>query len=50
VRQIKRLVNEGLAADLEAGLDLELDTVVSHIIGDAGETSVSAFSGRKEQS
>lgn len=50
VRQIKRLVNDGLSVDLQAGLDLELDTVVSHIIGDAGETSVSAFSGRKEQS
>jgi 2-(1,2-epoxy-1,2-dihydrophenyl)acetyl-CoA isomerase len=49
VRQIKRLVNEGLAVGLEAALDLELDTVVNHIIGDAGETSVSAFSGRKEQ-
>ena len=45
---IKRLVRDGLATDLEAGLDLELDTVVAHIAGQAGSTSVSAFAGRKE--
>lgn len=48
VRRIKRLVRGGLTSDLETGLDLELDTVVAHISGDAGESSVSAFSGRKE--
>jgi enoyl-CoA hydratase/carnithine racemase len=47
---IKRLVREGLATDLETGLDLELDTVVAHIAGDAGSTSVSAFAGRKSGS
>ncbi|WP_202033252.1 enoyl-CoA hydratase/isomerase family protein [Nocardioides sp. WS12] len=48
VRTIKGLVREGLATDLPAGLDLELDAVVSHIAGDAGGASVSAFAGRKE--
>lgn len=47
LRSIKRLVRDGLAVDLEAGLDLELDAVVDHIAGDAGDTSVSAFAGRK---
>lgn len=47
VRTIKRLVREGLATDLEGGLDLELDAVVAHISGDAGQTSVSAFADRK---
>ncbi len=45
---IKRLVREGLAGDLSAGLDLELDTVVAHIAGDAGASSVSAFADRKD--
>lgn len=49
VRRIKRLVRDGLAADLESGLDLEMDTVVSHIAGAAGGASVSAFAGRKEE-
>lgn len=49
VRSIKRLVHEGLATDLESGLDLEMDTVVSHIAGAAGGASVSAFAGRKEE-
>lgn len=48
LRTIKRLVREGLATDLEAGLDLELDAVVDHIAGEAGDTSVSAFAGRKD--
>lgn len=47
VRTIKRLVGEGLATDLGSGLDLEIDAVVSHIAGDAGQTSVSAFADRK---
>lgn len=50
VRTIKRLVREGLTVALPAGLDLELDAVVSHIAGDAGDASVSAFAGRKEGS
>lgn len=50
VRTIKGLVREGLATDLAAGLDLELEAVVSHIAGDAGGASVSAFAGRKEGS
>jgi len=45
---IKRLVRTGLATDLASGLDQELDTVVSHIAGDAGATSVSAFADRKD--
>jgi enoyl-CoA hydratase/carnithine racemase len=49
VRTIKSLVREGLASDLETGLDLELAAVVDHIAGDAGSTSVSAFAGRKEK-
>jgi len=47
VRTVKRLVRDGLAGDLEAGLDLELSAVVDHIAGEAGVTSVSAFAGRK---
>lgn len=50
VRTIKRLVREGLTVDLASGLDLELDAVVSHIAGDAGGASVSAFADRKEGS
>lgn len=46
---IKRLVREGIEKDLGAGLDLEMDVVVDHIVGDAGATSVSAFSGRREK-
>lgn len=48
VQRIKSLVRRGLSGDLEQGLDLELAAVVSHISGDAGESSVSAFSGRKD--
>lgn len=48
LRTIKRLVREGLRMDLESGLDLELDAVVEHIAGEAGDTSVSAFAGRKD--
>lgn len=50
VQGIKRLVRDGLAGGLEHGLDLETDTVVAHIAGDAGGASVSAFAGRKESS
>ena len=44
---IKRLVRDGLAGDLETGLRAETAAVVDHISGEAGATSVSAFSGRK---
>ncbi|TWG91682.1 hypothetical protein L615_007900000130 [Nocardioides sp. J9] len=49
VRSIKKLVRDGLRGDLGAGLDLEMDTVVAHICGDAGGASVTAFAGRKEE-
>ncbi len=45
LRSIKHLVRAGLAADLEAGLDLELRTVVDHIAGAAGEAGVTSFTG-----
>ncbi|GAB2869634.1 enoyl-CoA hydratase/isomerase family protein [Nocardioides pacificus] len=48
VETIKRLVRTGLATDVGTGLNLELDAVVDHIAGEAGDTSVSAFAGRKE--
>lgn len=48
VHTIKRLVRDGLTADIDSGLDLELDAVVDHIAGEAGGTSVSAFADRKE--
>lgn len=50
VRSIKRLVRDGLAGDLERGLDLEQDAVVAHIAGEAGQTSVSEFADRKDKS
>lgn len=48
VRGIKGLVRDGLAGDLESGLDLEMEAVVAHIRGDAGGASVTAFAGRKD--
>lgn len=48
VRSIKRLVRDGLDGDLDGGLDLELDTVVRHIAGEAGGASVTSFAGRKQ--
>lgn len=42
---IKRLVREGLDLDLDAGLDLELATVIEHIGGEAGAAGVRAFAG-----
>lgn len=44
---MKRLVRDGAAVDLDAGLDLELDAVVAHIAGEAEGTSVSSFADRK---
>lgn len=40
---IKSLVRRGLEGDLEDGLDLELDAVVAHISGEAGEAGVQDF-------
>lgn len=48
VQSIKRLVRNGLATTLDGGLDLEIDTVVTHISGDAGGASASAFADRKD--
>lgn len=50
VRSIKRLVRDGLAGDIEGGLDLEQDAVVAHIAGEAGGASVTSFAGRKQDS
>lgn len=50
VQTIKRLVRDGLAGDLGAGLDLEQDAVVAHIGGEAGRTSASEFADRKDKS
>lgn len=44
---IKRLVYDGLATTLSAGLALELEAVVSHIAGDAGSSGVSAFADKR---
>lgn len=41
---IKRLVREGLELDLDAGLDLELRTVIDHISGEAGSAGFTTFS------
>jgi enoyl-CoA hydratase/carnithine racemase len=41
---IKRLVHDGLATSLEAGLALELQRVVAHISGEAGGAGVQSFS------
>jgi enoyl-CoA hydratase/carnithine racemase len=43
---IKRLVHEGLATSLQAGLALELERVVAHIAGEAGGAGVDAFSSK----
>lgn len=43
---IKRLVNTGLEVPLAAGLDLEIDCVVDHICGNAGQNGVTAFRQR----
>lgn len=50
VRTIKRMVDRGLARDLDAGLDLEMDVVVAHIAGEAGRASASSFVDRKRNS
>lgn len=43
---IKRLVNSGGARSLDERLAAETDAVVSHISGDAGQSSVTAFQSR----
>lgn len=43
---IKRLVYAGLATTLDDGLDLELQTVVAHISGEAGGAGVSSFASK----
>ncbi len=45
---IKRLVHEGLAQSLDDGLDLELETVVAHISGEAGGAGVSSFATKEK--
>ncbi|MDX6234259.1 MAG: hypothetical protein QOH68_3356 [Nocardioidaceae bacterium] len=45
---IKRLVHGGLATTLDAGLDLELQTVVAHISGEAGGAGVSSFASKEK--
>jgi enoyl-CoA hydratase/carnithine racemase len=47
--RIKWLVRTGLELDLPAGLDLERDTVLEHISGEAGGEGVSAFATTKER-
>lgn len=46
LRRIKRLVHDGLALPLDAGIALELRTVVDHIAGEAGGAGISAFTER----
>jgi enoyl-CoA hydratase/carnithine racemase len=43
---IKRLVHDGLATSLQAGLELELERVVAHISGEAGGAGVQSFSSK----
>lgn len=43
---IKRLVHDGLATSLQAGLALELERVVAHISGEAGGAGVDSFSSK----
>jgi enoyl-CoA hydratase/carnithine racemase len=46
VISINRLVYSGLAAPLTTGLDQEIDSVVDHICGRAGQNGVTAFRHR----
>jgi len=46
VTTIKRLVLDGLDENLDDGLDAEIEAVVRHISGAAGEDGVTAFSER----
>ncbi|HWJ82459.1 MAG TPA: enoyl-CoA hydratase/isomerase family protein [Nocardioides sp.] len=47
VAGIKRLVRGGLDVGLEEGLAHEVDAVVAHIAGEAGEASMTSFAGRR---
>jgi enoyl-CoA hydratase/carnithine racemase len=46
---IKALVRQGLEGDLATGLRAEITAVVNHIAGEAGATSVEAFTDRKDK-
>jgi enoyl-CoA hydratase/carnithine racemase len=46
--QSKRLLRGGLELPLDDALDLELEAVLDHILGDAGAAAVDAFSNRKD--
>lgn len=46
--QAKRLMRQGLELPLDAGLDLEAEAVIDHILGDAGEAATDAFTNRKD--
>lgn len=48
--QSKRLMRAGLEMPLEHGLDLEAETVIDHILGDAGQAATDAFTNRKDGS
>lgn len=43
--KIKKLVYEGLALPLEAGLERELDTVMEHLGGEAAAAGITRFTG-----
>lgn len=45
--QSKRLMRHGIELPLDDGLDLELEAVLDHIMGEAGEAAVDAFTTRK---
>jgi len=49
VTTIKRLVNTGMNHPLDEALDAEIETVVRHILGDAGAGSVEQFATRKDR-
>ena len=46
---IKRLVHDGLATSLQAGLALERERVVAHISGEAGGAGVDSFTSKEAQ-
>jgi enoyl-CoA hydratase/carnithine racemase len=46
--QSKRLMRQGLELPLDAGLDLEAEAVIDHILGEAGQAATDAFTNRKD--
>jgi 2-(1,2-epoxy-1,2-dihydrophenyl)acetyl-CoA isomerase len=44
----KRLMRQGIELPLNAGIDLENEAVLDHILGDAGADAVDAFGSRKD--